>query len=354
MSHSTRCARNRFCAAGAFFIAASFGAASEARADPEGGRSVTLGGAAIVKPKYEGSDEFETIPIPIIIPKFSETVEENGSAITEVRKRVNFRGLDEIRIRVLGGERFHAGAVTGYITKRDQDDGPLLRGLGDIDGGLVAGAYTGFTLGAFQFDAAILEKVTGDDSGPEFRFGVETTQRITERTRIVARVGTTFASDDYMQTYFGVTPAAVVNTERKHGGHPSRCGSRKCHGVKGKRIGKCVRAGQIIQPAELARKHRPATGYVQFYFPEYASFSVYKRIVVAGVYELQRIDDLRIGRGYIQQTGPFTNGIQQRMQFATCRLYNRRKHRVRCMPVQGVVELSLHGIAMLRAERKVD
>jgi outer membrane scaffolding protein for murein synthesis (MipA/OmpV family) len=207
MSHSTRCARNRFCAAGAFFIAASFGAASEARADPEGGRSVTLGGAAIVKPKYEGSDEFETIPIPIIIPKFSETVEENGSAITEVRKRVNFRGLDEIRIRVLGGERFHAGAVTGYITKRDQDDGPLLRGLGDIDGGLVAGAYTEFTLGAFQFDAAILEKVTGDDSGPEFRFGVETTQRITERTRIVARVGTTFASDDYMQTYFGVTPA---------------------------------------------------------------------------------------------------------------------------------------------------
>lgn len=207
MSHSTRCARNRFCAAGAFFIAASFGTASETRADPEGGRSVTLGGAAIVKPKYEGSDEFETIPIPIIIPKFSETVEENGAAITEVRKRVNFRGLDEIRIRVLGGERFHAGAVTGYITKRDQDDGPLLRGLGDIDGGLVAGAYTGFTLGAFQFDAAILEKVTGDDAGPEFRFGVETTQQITERTRIVARVGTTFASDDYMQTYFGVTPA---------------------------------------------------------------------------------------------------------------------------------------------------
>ncbi len=213
MSHSTRCARNRFCAAGAFFIAASFGAASEARADPEGGRSITLGGAAIVKPKYEGSDEFETIPIPIIVPKFSETVEENGSAITEVRKRVNFRGLDEIRIRVLGGERFHAGAVTGYITKRDQDDGRLLRGLGDIDGGLVAGAYTGFTLGAFQFDATMLEKVTGDDSGPEFRFGVETTQQITERTRIVARVGTTFASDDYMQTYFGVTPAQSRNSK---------------------------------------------------------------------------------------------------------------------------------------------
>jgi len=206
-------ARGTSYAAGALLVAAGVLSAPEAKAEPETERSITLGGAAIVKPKYEGSDEFQTIPIPIIIPKFSETVEEDGSAITEVRKRVNFRGLDEIRIRVLGGERLHAGAVTGYITKRDQDDGRLLRGLGDIDGGLVAGAYTGFTLGAFQFDATILEKVTGDDSGPEFRFGVETTQQITERTRIVARVGTTFASDDYMQTYFGVTPAQSRNSK---------------------------------------------------------------------------------------------------------------------------------------------
>ena len=206
-------ARGTSYAAGALLVAAGVLSAPEAKAEPETERSITLGGAAIVKPKYEGSDEFQTIPIPIIIPKFSEMVEEDGSAITEVRKRVNFRGLDEIRIRVLGGERLHAGAVTGYITKRDQDDGRLLRGLGDIDGGLVAGAYTGFTLGAFQFDATILEKVTGDDSGPEFRFGVETTQQITERTRIVARVGTTFASDDYMQTYFGVTPAQSRNSK---------------------------------------------------------------------------------------------------------------------------------------------
>jgi len=43
--------------------------------------------------------------------------------------------------------------------------------------------------------------------------GVETTQQVTERTRIVARVGTTFAGDDYMQTYFGVTPAQSRNSK---------------------------------------------------------------------------------------------------------------------------------------------
>ena len=213
MSFWPRCSRNGFAAASALLVAVSFAGTSKLRAEVESGWSLTLGGAAIVKPKYEGSDEFETIPIPIIIPKFSDTIEDDGSAITQVRKRVNFRGLDDIRIRILGGERLQAGAVTGYITKRDQNDGPLLRGLGDIDGGLVAGAYTGFTLGAFQFDAAILEKVTGDDAGPEYRFGVETTRHVTERAEIGLRVGTTFASDDYMQTYFGVTPAQSRNSK---------------------------------------------------------------------------------------------------------------------------------------------
>jgi len=188
-------------------ILAGFLLAPEAKATPEEERSITIGGAGIVKPKYEGSDEHEVIPIPIIIPKFVDAPNEDPSTFKQFRKRVNFRGLDDIRLRVLGGERLQIGAVTGYITKRDQDDGPLLRGLGDIDGGLVLGAYSGFTLGAFEFDAAILEKVTGDDSGYELRFGVETTQQLTDRTRIVARVGTTFASQDYMQTYFGVTAA---------------------------------------------------------------------------------------------------------------------------------------------------
>ncbi|MHA1518433.1 MAG: MipA/OmpV family protein [Alphaproteobacteria bacterium] len=189
-------------------VVAALLCAPPASAMPE---SVTLGAAAIIKPKYEGSNEHEVIPIPIIIPKFTENPNDD-SAVTIVRKRVNFRGLDDIRIRALGGERFQVGAVTGYITKRDQDDGDLLRGLGDIDGGLVVGAYSAFTLGTITFDAAVMEKVTGDDAGPEFRLGIETSRQVTERMKLGIRVGTTFASQDYMQTYFGVTPAQSLRS----------------------------------------------------------------------------------------------------------------------------------------------
>ncbi len=185
---------------------------SPAAAEPEAGRSVTLGAAAIVKPKYEGSDEHEYIPIPIIIPRLSESPDEDPSAFKSFRKRVSFRGLDDIRIRVLGGERLQFGAVTGYITDRDQNDGDQLRGWGNVEGGLVLGAYSGFSMGAFEFDAAILEKVTGDESGFEMRFGVETTRQLTERTTVVARLGTTLASEEYMQTYFGVTASQAARS----------------------------------------------------------------------------------------------------------------------------------------------
>jgi outer membrane scaffolding protein for murein synthesis (MipA/OmpV family) len=187
------------------FIAAGAFGVPDAQANPEAERSITLGGAAVVKPKYEGSEEHDVIPIPIVIPRFGDAPAEDSSTFKQFRKRVNFRGLDDIRIRVLGGKRLQFGVVTGYITKREEDDGLLLRGLGDVDGGLVLGAYSGFTLGVFQFDAAILEQATGDYSGYELRLGAETTQQLTERTRIIARIGTTLASADYMQTWFGVT-----------------------------------------------------------------------------------------------------------------------------------------------------
>ena len=54
--------------------------------------------------------------------------------------------------------------------------------------------------------------MTGDESGFELSFGAKPTRQVTERVKVVARVGTTFASDDYMQTYFGVSPAQAARS----------------------------------------------------------------------------------------------------------------------------------------------
>ncbi len=178
----------------------------------ENGRSIYLGASVVAKPKYEGSDEHDVYVIPLFVPKFSDSADENPSLFKKIRRRVEFRDLDDVRIRVSRPGGFEFGAVTGYITDRDESDARRLRGLGDVDGGLVLGGYAGIRHGSFLFDAAILDKVTGDDSGFEIRLAAGTEQQVSARTKITARVGTTFASDDYMQTYFGVTPAQSASS----------------------------------------------------------------------------------------------------------------------------------------------
>ncbi|MEM8574568.1 MAG: MipA/OmpV family protein [Pseudomonadota bacterium] len=190
--------------------------ASDARAQaamvdgPTGGetvvrKSIAVGAGVVIKPKYEGSQEHEAIPLPIFIPRLVEEEDTPDGIFKEVRQRVAFRGLDDIRIRVLGGQRFQVGAVTGWITTRDEDDADFLEGTGDIDGGLVGGAYAAYTMGLFTFDVAFIDKLTGTSAGPQYRLGVETTRQISDRGDITVRAGTTFASEDFMQTYFGVS-----------------------------------------------------------------------------------------------------------------------------------------------------
>jgi outer membrane scaffolding protein for murein synthesis (MipA/OmpV family) len=175
-------------------------------------KSVVVGAAPIIRPKYEGSQEHEVIPIPMVIPSLVEEEDTPDGVFKQVRQRVAFRGLDDVRIRVFGGDRFRVGAVTGWITTRDEDDADFLEGTGDIDGGLVAGAYTAYSLGAFTFDAAYIEKITGTSAGPQYRFGVETTREISDRADFTVRVGTTFASAEFMRTYFGVSPTQSRNS----------------------------------------------------------------------------------------------------------------------------------------------
>ena len=62
---------------------------------------------------------------------------------------VTFRGSEDIRFRVLEYQGLELGPVTGWRFTRDESDGRLLEGLGDVKGGLVLGAYMGYRIGQF-------------------------------------------------------------------------------------------------------------------------------------------------------------------------------------------------------------
>jgi outer membrane scaffolding protein for murein synthesis (MipA/OmpV family) len=184
-------------------------AATPARAQDRGelfgfaGTPWQIGGFVFVTPKFEGSKSYDVFGFPFVAPA---GFGQDGSW-------VDIRGADDVRFRLIQNQGFEAGALTGYRFGRDQNDAARLRGLGDIDGGLVLGAYAGYRVGPWFFSASYQHQVTGDeDTGGLVRLAIDHTWRLDPHTKLVTSLGTAYASSDYMQTYFGVSAAQAATS----------------------------------------------------------------------------------------------------------------------------------------------
>lgn len=199
-------ARRSFSSHGAMAVAALL-AASPALAGggdldalpSSGGFSLQVGGLAVVKPKYEGSKEYEIWGVPVIAPAGGD-----GSGL------VQFKGVDDLRLRVLNANGFEAGPVVGYRFGRDEDDADRLVGMGDVDGGLVVGGYVAYRLGSVMPFISYNHQVTGDETGGLARIGIETRHEFGRGVVATLTGGATWADEEYMDAYFGVSAAQAL------------------------------------------------------------------------------------------------------------------------------------------------
>ena len=168
------------------------------------GSSLTwnLGGIVTVSPEYEGSNSYKVRGFPLIFPS-------TGTA----SKYVDVRGADDVRIKLLNHEKLEAGPLLGYRFDRDEDDGDRLVGLGDVEGGLVVGAFARYALiPSLYFGLSYHRTVTGDVDGGQLRFGLEYKTALSSNVTFSARTGATYADDEFMQSYFGVTAAQAARS----------------------------------------------------------------------------------------------------------------------------------------------
>lgn len=164
---------------------------------------VSIGGFAGFAPAYEGSDEFRFVGYPLFLPKYY-----GPGYDPSVAPRVDFKGLDDVRVTALRFGGLDIGPAVGYTFGRDQDLSERLRGLGDVDGGINVGAFAAYRFDPFYVDAAYLTQVTGDtEAGHTIRFGAGVEQDLSERASVSAYLNGSYASEDYMDAYFSVTPA---------------------------------------------------------------------------------------------------------------------------------------------------
>jgi outer membrane protein len=195
--------RTRMMAVAAWVGAASICASSPATASsPSLPQDWQIGGMIMVSPRYEGSSEMRVMGVPFIAPAGLGT----GNGI------VQFKGIDDLRFRLVNFQGFELGPLAGWRFGRDEDDGERLTGLGDVDGGLVGGAYMGYRMGPLFAFASYHHQVTGSDTGGLARFGVEARQTVQPWLTLTGLVGATWASDDYMGAYFGISPLQSVQS----------------------------------------------------------------------------------------------------------------------------------------------
>jgi outer membrane protein len=156
-----------------------------------------------VAQKYEGSKEYELSGVPLLVSFFSATGKSDGV--------FTVRGADDARIRLLQYNGFKAGILGGINFGRNDSDGRLLRGFGDIDAGLVAGAVVGYRFGASMIHASYHE-IIGDYSAGYVRFGIDTILRPSSRPALTLNAGVTYADDRYMAEYFSISQSQTLTS----------------------------------------------------------------------------------------------------------------------------------------------
>jgi len=159
--------------------------------------SVRLGAGAIVQPEYPGSDEMKITPIP----DFDVTW----------RNRVFLNMQNGIGVYALKSDTATLGASVGVHFGRDEDDGDRLNGLGDIDTTAQAKLFGSYNFGWVEFGGELARDL-GEGDGFALDLNAGHPMKLTPQWRVNPALGATFADDDYMQSWFGVTSSQAARS----------------------------------------------------------------------------------------------------------------------------------------------
>ncbi len=178
-----------------------------AQDDSDGGVKWTLGAGVGGAPDYEGSDDYEVVPIPLLRAAWGRgyNVSISGSTLRALQIRGNAVPND-----LISGGRIEAGPLANFRMERDDVDNDRVDDLEDVDPAFEMGAFVGYvhefqgakgpTLGAnFQFAA----DVTDEHDGWLLQPGIDFVYPLGD-FRFTSRTFSTFATSGYMETYFGI------------------------------------------------------------------------------------------------------------------------------------------------------
>jgi len=180
--------------------------AAPAWADPDGtdARSagddewdVTLGAGALIAPAYEGADEFEVYPIPLV------SIIWNDRVFLDIE-----HGLG---VYALNSDDLKLGASVGYGRGRDESDAARLRGMGDIDPAARAHVFAEASVGRVDLGLDVSRDLGGSE-GLQIRPSASAGFKVSDSVWISPEVSATWSGEAYMSTFFGVSPLQALGS----------------------------------------------------------------------------------------------------------------------------------------------
>lgn len=161
--------------------------------------SFIVGMGALARPDYVGADSYKVSAIPAVSISYRDWFFADPTSGVGVRWRPD--------------QRLRLSAGADYAFGRDADDGPLLAGSEDLDGGVTAfteAEIRPFTQGigrAFSVGIGVETPLSGDIDGVEGAVDFAVSAPWGEGGYASVSVGAIWASGAMMDDLFGVTPA---------------------------------------------------------------------------------------------------------------------------------------------------
>ena len=173
--------------------------------DPGRGMNFTLGAGAGAAPDYEGSDDYEFVPLWNL--RVANLYHPNTFVqVIGPRLRSNFLPSDHWRLGLAGQ----------FIKERDDVENDQVDDLEKVDASVMLGVIGGYDLLADPRQDVVLEveirQDVANDNGFLATIRGSYGGRASESWRFNASVGSTWASEDYMSSYFGIDAADAARS----------------------------------------------------------------------------------------------------------------------------------------------
>jgi MipA family protein len=167
---------------------------------PGQGMKFTLGAGAGVAPDYEGSDYYEPVPL------------WNLSVANLYHPKTYVQVLGpRLRSNFIPDDHWRLGIAGQFIRKRDDVENDRVDDLESVDASVMLGVVGGYDFLAEPQQDLVLEvearQDVANDNGFLATIRGAYAGRLTPSWGLVAFVGSTWASDDYMSSYFGIDAA---------------------------------------------------------------------------------------------------------------------------------------------------